>query len=244
MYIFLATSNANKRIEISNIFSLYDLKNIKIVSFSDFIKPFEIIENGETFAQNAQIKAKAIYEALHNFFKTTQGRDKNPIFSNKDLLVLSEDSGLCIEALGNAPSVYSARFKDISLNGDDTDSWIQHKNTLPNTLDTDSMNIERVIYELQIRGLQHSNATFVANICLFGNIKGEQNLLCEHFEGICKGRVITQKLGNKGFGYDPIFIPEGYTQTLAQITNKDSLSHRKKALAQCVEFLRVKVLKN
>lgn len=238
MLIILATSNASKRTEICNIFSHYNLSNIKIASFNEFIEPFEIIENGNTFAQNATIKAKAMYEALSNAQKSAN----KGYSSNREFLVLSEDSGICIEALNGAPSVYSARFKDISLNEEEQDSWMAYQKTLPSTLDTDSINIERVIYELKMRGLQHSNASFVANICLFGTLKGEKKTLCKHFEGICKGRVVTQKCGERGFGYDPIFIPDGYMQTLAQITNKDSLSHRKKALEQCVKFLRAEIL--
>ena len=242
MYIILATSNVNKRIEINNIFSHYEIKGIEVVSFSDFIKPFEIVENGSTFAQNAKIKAKAIYEALSEHFSDEK--------STKNFLVLSEDSGLCIEALNGAPSVYSARFKDINIHNfacgshhthfddDNLDTWVRYQTTLPRTLDTDSINVERVVYELGLRGLESSNATFVANMCLFGKLNEVKNPLCEHFEGILKGRVVTQKSGDKGFGYDPIFIPDGYTQTLAQIPNKDSLSHRKMALEQCVEFLR------
>lgn len=240
MYIILATSNVHKRIEINNIFSHYEIKGVEIVSFSDFIEPFKIVENGSTFAQNAKIKAKAIYKALNEYFS-----NKN---STKNFLVLSEDSGLCIEALNGAPSVYSARFKDINihnfacgsqrLDDDNRDTWVRYQATLPRTLNTDSINVERVVYELGLRGLESSNATFVANMCLFGKLNKAKNPLCEHFDGILKGRVVTQKSGDKGFGYDPIFIPDGYTQTLAQITNKDSLSHRKMALEQCIEFLR------
>ena len=216
MQLVLATSNPHKKTEITAIFAT-TLPDMMIVNMGDIMPPFEIEENGTNFEQNATIKAKAVYQALTTLPMQTP------------YLVLSEDSGLCVDALGGAPGIYSARFKFRDF-GDN--SWQDIK---PDNLSLDTLNLMRVVYELQSRGIEESSARFVANVCLFGYIDGQ--CILQNFQGLCEGKVITTPKGDKGFGYDPIFVPEHYTQTLAQIESKNEISHRKKALVQCMEYL-------
>ena len=123
----------------------------------------------------------------------------------------ADDTGLEIEALNGEPGVYSARYAGPENNAE--------------------ANMNLVLKNLQ----QHSNkkARFVTVIAL--NLNGKQYT----FEGICKGEIINQKRGEKGFGYDPIFVPEGFTKTFAEMTQaeKASVSHRGKAVRKLVTFL-------
>lgn len=225
---------------LNNLIAKNPLQSLKIRSFSDFLTPFEIVENGNSFAENARIKAEAIFKALQESLKNstlkngallhkTSAEDLQDL-QNGDFFILSEDSGLCIDALGGNPGIYSARF--LELETLHFDAWNTYKKGLPKDFDTDRLNVERVLFELKTLGVRESKARFVANLCLLDS----QNF-ATHFEGICEGRVIGEILGNGGFGYDPIFIPNGYTQTLAQIEEKNAISHRKKALDKCIKYL-------
>lgn len=123
----------------------------------------------------------------------------------------SEDSGLEIRALNGEPGVKSARYA-----GDDKSS---------------ADNIKKVLTQLQDQA--NREAQFRTVICLVWN--GEEHL----FEGICKGQVIQEEIGSQGFGYDPIFIPDGAQKTFAQMTmeEKNQYSHRRKAVDKLVAFL-------
>ena len=219
MQLILATSNPHKKTEIKAIFAA-TLPHIEIITLSEILNPFEIEENGISFEQNATIKAKAVYDAL--LLARGEG----------EYLVLSEDSGLCVDALGGAPGIYSARFSLIEF-GDN--SWQERQARLAN-LSLDARNLARVVYELQARNLSVSRARFVANVCLMGHLGG--GLIHRNFQGVCEGEVITTPQGDGGFGYDPIFVPDGYAQTLAQIESKNEISHRRRALEESGEYLR------
>lgn len=124
--------------------------------------------------------------------------------------VFADDSGLCVNALGGAPGVISAHY-----------SGERH----------DEQNLQLVLTNLQ--GVADRSAYYKAVICL---IWQEQTY---YFEGVCSGHIITEKRGSGGFGYDPIFIPDGHTETFAQLplSVKNSISHRGKAVAKMVAFL-------
>lgn len=218
MQLILATSNPHKKTEIEAIFAT-TLPHIEIINFSEILSPFEIEENGTSFEQNATIKAKAVYEAL--LIARGEG----------EYLVLSEDSGLCVDALGGMPGIYSARFSFVEF-GDN--SW-QSKSQHLHNLSLDERNLTRVVYELQSRDICESRAQFVANVCLMGHLGGRY--IHQNFQGVCEGKVITTPQGNMGFGYDPIFVPKDYTQTLAQIETKNEISHRRRALVECGEYM-------
>lgn len=124
----------------------------------------------------------------------------------------ADDSGLEIDFLNGAPGVYSARYA-----GDD-------KN--------DANNIQKVLTELA--DSNNRKANFKTVICL--NIGSEQHL----FTGIINGKIINDCIGNNGFGYDPIFVPDGYDTTFAQMTieEKSTISHRAKAVNKLIHFLK------
>ena len=164
-------------------------------------------ENGDTFKQNALIKAKAIYNALPH---------KNNVF------ILADDSGICVDALQGKPGVLSARYAS--------------PNNKHNT--NDEANRYKLITELKKQKLKESSAKFVACVALVGEgAHGERVEFCAM--GECEGKVINQERGQNGFGYDSVFIPKGFSTTLAEVAPevKNSLSHRRKALEQIKEFL-------
>lgn len=123
----------------------------------------------------------------------------------------SEDTGLEVEALNGEPGVHSARYA-----GDDKSM---------------QANIAKLLHNLE--GSTNRNARFRTVIALILN--GQEQL----FEGVCRGQIIAAPRGASGFGYDPVFIPEGSSRSFAEMSleEKNSYSHRKKAVVQLVTFL-------
>ena len=125
----------------------------------------------------------------------------------------ADDTGLEVEELNGAPGVYSARYAGEKANSED--------------------NMEKLLQALDQK--LNRNAQFKTVIAL--NLKGAQYF----FDGICKGEILTEKQGEKGFGYDPIFKPAGFTISFAKmsLTEKGKISHRGRAVAKLVAFLTV-----
>ena len=126
-----------------------------------------------------------------------------------DSLVLADDSGLEVDHLNGEPGVYSKRFAN-----------------------SDSERIEKMLRLLD--GAQYRKARFK---CAVAITKGEE--VIADFEGVLEGKIACVPNGNNGFGYDPIFIPENYSDTLATLSSaeKNSISHRGKAFSKAAEFL-------
>lgn len=146
--------------------------------------------------------------------KTIEGNailKANYITKKYNLPCFADDTGLEVEALNGEPGVYSARYAGESKNSDD--------------------NMNKLLDNLKDKS--NRNAHFKTVIAL--NIDNNQYL----FEGIAKGKIITEKKGEKGFGYDPIFIPEGFSTTFAEMEmrEKAKLSHRGIATRKLIEFL-------
>ncbi|MFV0382074.1 MAG: RdgB/HAM1 family non-canonical purine NTP pyrophosphatase [Breznakia sp.] len=181
--IFIATANKHKRKEFQEMLEPlgYDVKCLL-----DLDEDIKIIEDGETFEENAYKKAKAIYDALH-------------------IDVISDDSGLCISAMDDGPGVYSARFLG------ETTSYVK-KNTY--------------ILE-EIENAQDRSAKFVCVICHITKA-GKVS----YYRGECHGNIASAMVGEKGFGYDPIFYYPPYKTTLANVSEKEKndVSHRGRAI--------------
>jgi len=122
----------------------------------------------------------------------------------------ADDTGLEVEALNGDPGVYSARYAGEQKNAND--------------------NMDKLLANL--KGYSNRKANFKTVICL--NIDGKQHL----FTGIINGKIIEEKIGTNGFGYDPVFIADGYSKTFAELTieEKSAISHRGLAIKQLVEF--------
>ena len=190
MKILLATSNKNKVKEIKEFFTEYD-----VCALDEVLDPFEIDECGTSFKQNALIKVRAVHEAL---------KSKN---LQSEFFVLSDDSGICVDALGGAPGIFSARFSGAGA--------------------TDASNREKLASELEALNLDSSPAHYTAAIAL----KCDLGEFCTH--GFMHGTAICEERGHNGFGYDFMFIPRGFDRTIGELPAevKFKISHRTKGLA-------------
>ena len=133
------------------------------------------------------------------------------IFENYQLDCFADDTGLEVEALNGAPGVYSARYAGDAHNSE--------------------ANMKKLLQDME--GIENRKAQFRTVFALI--IKGKEHL----FEGIVKGEITKHRHGTSGFGYDPVFIPEGYTQTYAEMGNelKNKISHRALATNKLCNFL-------
>ena len=135
----------------------------------------------------------------------------NFIYESYKINCFADDTGLEVEALNNEPGIFSARYAGEQKSSDD--------------------NIEKLLVEL--KGIENRKAQFRTVVSLI--INGQDYF----FEGIVKGKIIHQKKGTSGFGYDPIFVPDGYVKTFAEMSleEKNKISHRARAINKLVEFL-------
>ena len=134
------------------------------------------------------------------------------IYEHYGLDCFADDTGLEVEALNGAPGIYSARY----AGGEGHDS---------------EANMKKLLREME--GKENRRAQFRTAICLIE--RGKETL----FEGIVKGEIIREKRGGSGFGYDPVFVPEGYTETFAEMGSeeKNKISHHARAVQQLCAYL-------
>jgi XTP/dITP diphosphohydrolase len=200
MKIVLATGNKGKLREFKQ------MCQDEIIPFSDLLGEFDIVEDGDTFAANALIKARTIYEKL---------AVKDPSI---DYLVISDDSGISLPILDGAPGIYSARYAGVGV--------------------TDKDNLYKLIEAVKEKGVKSTPAYYTAAIAIVSKY-GEYVV-----HGWMHGNVIDEPRGDKGFGYDPIFIPSGFDKTLGELDDdiKSKISHRAQALDLAKPIIRM--LKN
>lgn len=213
MQIILASANAKKIKELKAILGYEN-----IVSYKEILGDFEIIEDGVSFSENAWIKARAIENRVQE--------------SEGDYLIIADDSGLCVEALDGMPSIYSARFSTIKASAKEL---IERRFEIPSEGGSDEANNLKLLECLKELGIQESKAKFVCTIALCGKVGGER--IEGEYSGELEGKVINAPLNPQAFGYDPLFIPNGYEMTLDKIEEKNTLSHRFKALQKLKKFL-------
>ena len=201
MKIILATNNEHKLSEIRSIFD----KDIEVLSMKDVGIDTDIEENGETIFENSRIKA---------VYVTTELKKKNFPFP---YTVISDDTGLMVEALNGEPGVYSARY----AGGEGHDS---------------EANMQLLLKKLN--GCENRKAHFSTIITL---IEEKASFLSHmmFFEGRVDGTILKEKHSTEGFGYDPIFQPDGYDCSFAEmgIDLKNKISHRAIAIGKVAEYL-------
>ena len=201
MKIILATNNEHKLSEIRSIFD----KDIEVLSMKDVGIDTDIEENGETIFENSRIKA---------VYVTTELKKKNFPFP---YTVISDDTGLMVEALKGEPGVYSARY----AGGEGHDS---------------EANMQLLLKKLN--GCENRKAHFSTIITL---IEEKASFLSHmmFFEGRVDGTILKEKHGTEGFGYDPIFQPDGYDCSFAEmgVDLKNKISHRAIAIGKVAEYL-------
>ena len=192
MKLILASNNAHKLQEFEQILAG---TGIVVIPQREAGCDFEAEETGDTFEENALIKAEAAMKATGH-------------------AAVSDDSGLEVDALGGAPGVYSARYT-----GNETDSDADRREFLMRNLE----------------GEEHRRARFVSSICcIFPN----GDIL--RARGTCEGDIANFMRGENGFGYDSMFIPEGFTKTMAELSpeEKNKISHRGRALREFADILK------
>jgi len=199
----------NNEHKLSEIRAILGSK-FEVVSLADIGCHEDIPETGSTLEENALMKAEYIYDKYH-------------------LSCFADDTGLEVEALNGAPGVYSARYA--SMEGNNSSS----------SHDSEA-NMARLLRELENNNNRKARfRTVIAfiekkDVCPCGCTSIKQ---IHKFEGIVNGEIIREKRGGEGFGYDPIFQPEGYTETFAELGAdiKNKISHRARAVAKLCEFL-------
>src|ERR671922_1119364 len=182
MQLIVATRNAHKTREIQHIlgpgFTIRDLGAYPAIS--------EIPESGISFEENARLKAVAASQRVPD-------------------LVIADDSGLEVDALGGAPGIYSARYAGMKA--------------------TEKEKIDKLLRELArvgaLNDARRARFRCIVALACKGNLLGS-------FQGIVEGRIADKPRGSGGFGYDPIFIPEGFKQTFGELPAevKNTISHR------------------
>jgi len=192
MKILLATQNQGKIRELQELLVDEDIEVLSLKHIEDWE---DVEENGETFADNAALKARAAVK------KT-------------GLIALADDSGLEVDALNGAPGVYSARFA-----GEPKD---------------DERNNDKLLQLLETVVDDQRQARFRCALVV-ATPEGKEFLT----EGTVEGRILTERRGSEGFGYDPLFFVPEYARTMAELTlaEKNKLSHRAQAFRKAIPIL-------
>ena len=196
LQLLAATSNKHKVEEFRKM--LNDLNSRVNIVTPDTIPNFpELIENGNSFEENAEKKAEQAS-------------------AYADMAAFADDSGLMVEALDGAPGIFSARYA-----GDGA---------------TDAQRIAKLLDAM--KGKTNRRAKFVCAIAIA--YRGDDVAL---FRGEVCGTIADAPRGTNGFGYDPVFIPEGYDKTFGELSSevKDSISHRAAAMVKAVKFIRAEL---
>lgn len=188
--LMIATANAHK---VEEFCRMLEPLGYEVHSLLDCEQSFEIAETGTTFQENALIKARTVYEKLH-------------------IPVISDDSGLAVNAMNGGPGIYSARFM-----GYDSDYNVKNQ----------------AIIDAVAQG-DDKGAQYVCAIA-FVEENGQEHV----FTGTVEGEISSEMTGTNGFGYDPIFYYPPYGTTLADVSEeqKNQVSHRYRALKQLIAYM-------
>ena len=211
MKIVFATNNKHKLDEIRSILG----DSIEVLSLKDIGCNVDIPETGKTLEENALQKAQYVYDNYH-------------------IDCFADDTGLEVEVLDGAPGVYSARYAALPDNPVKSEGATSSHDS--------EANMTRLLYELN--GKDNRKARFRTVIAL---IQKKDVCPCgctsikeiHKFEGIVEGEIIQERRGGEGFGYDPIFQPDGYDKTFAELGMdiKNHISHRARATQKLAKFL-------
>ena len=222
MKLVFASNNAHKLEEVRRIMP----EGVEVLSLRDIGFEAEIDETGTTLEENSKIKAEAvaafIHDRLMNGDAALNGVDG----------VFADDTGLEIDALGGKPGVYTARWYL-------TNDGMSAATPLNDEMMIFKANRTKALREL--KGKEDRSAQFRTVITLIRLKDGAKRLQDATLQvsGIVRGRIAEEEYGNGGFGYDPVFIPEGYDKTFGELPAeiKNSISHRARALAELVKIL-------
>ena len=193
MKLVLATKNSGKVIEFERILLELGAKNLEVIGLDKFPEIGDIEETGSTFEENALLKARTICKLT-------------------GLPALADDSGICVDALGGAPGLYSARYSGKG----------------------DAANNQKLLHELRDVPDEKRGAYFIC-VAAFVRPDGFEKTM----EGRFYGSILHQPIGDGGFGYDPLFKPKGMELSSAQLSaaQKDAISHRGIAMRAIAPYI-------
>ncbi len=219
MKLVFASNNAHKLDEVRAIMPA----EVQILSLHDIGFEQEIEENGTTLEENSYIKASTvaafINDGLMNGDAALNGESIDGVFA--------DDTGLEIDALNGQPGVYTARWYRLN-------DGMSAAAPLNDEMMIFAANRAKALQEL--KGKTNRGAQFRTVITLI-RLSAEPSVV--QVEGVVRGRIATEEYGQGGFGYDPVFIPEGYDKTFGELPAeiKNGISHRARALQALVQIL-------
>ncbi len=207
--LLFGTTNPGKLRELRRLVSGL---GVRVVSPEDLGRPLpDVVEDGRTFRENAEKKASewARWAGLH---------------------ALADDSGLCVDALGGRPGVHSARWSDLEPGPEPASPVCELAGAARDELGTaggaarDERNNDKLLAELAGAPEARRGAEYQAVLAL----AAPDGAVVETVTGRCRGRIGTARRGAEGFGYDPLFVPDGESRTMAELppAEKDARSHR------------------
>jgi XTP/dITP diphosphohydrolase len=227
--LIIATRNAHKVEEIRAILG----DGFVYQTLNDFPGAPKVIEDASTFAGNATKKAVELAKWLAS--------TNMQVIGDRQAFVLADDSGLEVDALNGAPGVHSARFAALdeseavgavnSVDAANNAKLLRLLQNVPDVQRTARFRCTLALVPVTPQPKENRSPVCYAD---------ETELQVQLFDGACEGRIAFTPRGNKGFGYDPLFIPTGYQESFAQLGEnvKNQMSHRSAALAKLREWFK------
>jgi len=240
--LLIATRNPHKVGEIRVILG----SQFHFLTLNDFPKAPKIVEDADTFDGNATKKAVELARWLSNSWplgaakRSGDGSTLDP----RPFFVLADDSGLEVDALNGAPGVHSARLATMdaaktenSSSAENNAKLLRLLKNVPTERRTARFHCVIALVEINPQSATPINREHATKVGVRNPQPGSRE--AELFDGVCEGRIIFEPRGQSGFGYDPLFVPDGFEQTFAELGEavKNKLSHRAKALEQLRIYL-------
>ena len=215
MVLVFASNNAHKLEEVRAIMPV----GVDVLSLRDIGFEQEIEETGTTLEENSYIKASTVAAYIGERLKVKGERKIDGVFA--------DDTGLEIDALGGEPGVYTARW------------YLMDKGAKEAKTDLENFAANRAKALRELVEKENRNCQFRTVITLIKPSAFSSQPSVRQVEGIVRGRIAEKEYGEGGFGYDPVFIPEGYDKTFGELPAelKNNISHRARALAELVKIL-------
>lgn len=226
--LLIATRNQHKVEEIRAILG----EEFRYLTLQSFPDAPEVVEDMPTFSGNATKKAVQLAKWL-------AGINNQALYMGQEwVFVLADDSGLEVDALGGAPGVHSARFAALDTGAPGNSPTAENNAKLLRLLRgvPAEKRTARFHCVVALVPVPDAVAEPASSVCY----ADESELSTELFDGVCEGHIVFEPRGRGGFGYDPLFIPDGYNQTFGELPEavKNQLSHRAKALEKLKQRLK------
>ena len=225
--LLLATRNAHKVAEIRALLG----EKYLCLALNDFPAAPEVVEDAPTFAGNATKKAVTLARWI------STGDDPRFTIHDSRAFVLADDSGLDVDGLNGAPGVHSARFAALETGRPGNSPDVDNNASLLRLLATIPLEKRTARFRcvLALTPLIYDRVENTSPVCF----ADEFEMATQLFEGTCEGWILFAPRGLAGFGYDPLFVPDGFERSFAELGSdvKNGLSHRARALAKVIAYL-------